>query len=87
MEAVYIGMTAEIIHPWIIINIINEGAKHSNVIVGLLICKANKVTVASNAVLYQPRTSPPETAVICHLADMFTNANRIGVIYNCLELD
>ncbi|MEZ4856044.1 MAG: phosphoenolpyruvate mutase [Gelidibacter sp.] len=35
MKTVYIGMTAEIIHPGII-NIINEGAKHGKVLIGLL---------------------------------------------------
>lgn len=35
MKIVYIGMTAEVIHPGII-NIIKEGAKHGKVLIGLL---------------------------------------------------
>ena len=38
-KTVYIGMTADIIHPGLI-NIINEGAKHGDVIIGLLTDKA-----------------------------------------------
>lgn len=33
-------------------------------------------------ILYQPRTAPPDTAVICHLGDMFTGRNDIGQIYD-----
>ena len=39
MATVYLGMTADIIHPGII-NIVNEGAKHGELIVGLLTDKA-----------------------------------------------
>ncbi len=39
MATVYLGMTADIIHPGII-NIVNEGAKHGELIVGLLTDRA-----------------------------------------------
>ncbi|MDO5980416.1 phosphoenolpyruvate mutase [Flavivirga spongiicola] len=39
MKTIYLGMTADAIHPGII-NIINEGAKHGKVLVGLLTDKA-----------------------------------------------
>lgn len=35
MKKVYLGLTGDIIHPGII-NIINEGAKYGDVIIGLL---------------------------------------------------
>jgi cytidyltransferase-like protein len=40
-------------------------------------------SVASNSgILYEPRTSPLGTAVICHLGDMFTDIDRLGDIYD-----
>ncbi len=46
-----------------------------------------KFVDAGSGVLYQPRTSPPDTAVICHLGDMFSQEGGIGEIYERLRVE
>ena len=42
---------------------------------------------SGKGILYQPRTSPPETAVICHFGDMFSDYEKIGDLYSNLIID
>ncbi|MDO5980418.1 adenylyltransferase/cytidyltransferase family protein [Flavivirga spongiicola] len=49
--------------------------------------EVNNIESNKNVVLYQPRTAPENTAVICHFGDMFTNEKDIGKIYDALIIE
>lgn len=42
---------------------------------------------SDKGILYQPRTSPPETVVICHFGDMFSDYEKIGDLYSNLIIE
>ena len=42
---------------------------------------------SDKGILYQPRTSPPETIVICHFGDMFSDYEKIGDLYSNLIIE
>lgn len=51
------------------------------------VIEAKSVAANQNVVLYQPRTSAKNTAVICHLGDMFTDSKNCGKIYDALLIN
>ncbi|MFK5878551.1 MAG: adenylyltransferase/cytidyltransferase family protein [Flavobacteriaceae bacterium] len=51
------------------------------------IFRTKSISTTKNAVLYQPRVAPPETAIICHFGDMFTSEDKIGQIYDTLIVE